>query len=127
MSKDRFYFYPQELESIKSMHPGLYESMKNNIVLLDSPQRTELKNNLNESLGAIASEYGYGVAQSSDVSGLRGLSQSPITIHSDETHNLAEIYDSGEPSLVTQKWLEHRRICRRALLECLSGESYQTD
>lgn len=127
MSKPMFYFYPQELEALKSRHPGLYEAMKDSIVILDSPQRTDLKNNLNESLGAKISEYGYGVEEGLDIPGLRGLGQWPVALYSDQTHDLTEIYDRGEPSLVAQKWVEHRGVCTRALFECLSGDAYRTN
>jgi hypothetical protein len=123
----KVYMSEKEVSYLKTRHPGLYDAIKDKIYPLEAiVRRADVMTNLNESLGAIASEYGYGVAQSSDVSGLRDFGPRPVALYSDTAHDLSEIYATGEPGVVTQKWLEHRRVCTRDLLACLSGETHGT-
>ena len=123
----KFFMTDTEVRFLKEMHGDLYAILKERIdtyVPFYPTQQEELQNNLNESLGAQAVEYGYRVAPDPEVPGLRGLGSRPNTVYFDEAHNLSEIYNSGEPRLVTQKWMEHRRVCGRTLLDCLSGTSH---
>ena len=123
----KFFMTDTEVRFLKEMHGDLYEILKDKIeTYLDpaEPYTPGLRRLAQESLGAQAVEYGYRVAPDQEVPGLRGLGVRPNTVYFDEAHNLSEIYDSGEPRLVTQKWVEHRRVCGRTLLECLSGETH---
>lgn len=110
----KFYLNESEIGWMKQFHPDHVHL-----------EREERLIEINESLGAVASEYGYRVAEDSEVPGVRNLRGiTPNQVIFDEAHNLSEVYDSGEPSVTSQKWLEHRRVCRRTLLECLSGEQH---
>ena len=125
---ERIPFYMNELEQqyLQQNHPDLWEHLKDNIEVYEPVLRkTELKKELNDKLGALASEYGYRVAEDSEVPGVRNVrGLTPDKVVFDEAHNLSEVYASGEQSVTTQKWLEHRSVCRRTLLECLSGEQH---
>lgn len=124
----KFFMNEQEQALLKANYPQLWENMKDNIELYVPIERVERLSQINrdfkERLGDLAVEYGYRVAPDPEVPGLRGLGSRPSAVYFDEAHNLSEIYDSGEPDVVTQKWMEHRRVCGRTLLECLSGEAH---
>lgn len=121
----KFYMNEQEQIYLATLHPKLWEQLEDNIVVYRSdlePIAPGIKQLVKESLGALASEYGYRVAEDSEVPGVRNVRGiTPDKVIFDEAHNLSEIYDSGEQSVTAQKWLEHRRVCRRTLLECLSA------
>jgi hypothetical protein len=124
----KFYMTEREKAFFEENHTKLWESIKDDIELYEPYERTErlrtINKQMNDKLGALAVEYGYRVAENPEVSGLRGLGFRPDKVIFDEAHNLSEVYDSGGPDVVAQKWVEHRRICARSLLECLSGETH---
>jgi hypothetical protein len=122
----KLYMNEQEQIYMQTFHPGLWEKLENNIEVYRSdlePIAPGLKKLAHDTLGGLAVEYGYRVAEDPEVPRVRHLGNRANLVIFDEPHNLSEVYSSGEPSFVAQKWVEHRRVCRRALLDCLSGET----
>ena len=118
------YLYENEIEWMKRFTPDLYEGLKENIEVKHPFQHELDYRELQEKLGEIARDRGYRMASDQDLSGVSHLGARADYVLFDEPHNLTTVYESGEPGIVTQKWLEHRRTCRRTLLECLSGETH---
>lgn len=123
----KFYMNEWEQEALKKYHPDLYEKMKDQIELYVPDERTERLREINkqmeDKLGALGIEYGNRVAAYSEVPGLPHLGARPNYVVFDESHNLSEVYESGDKDVTAQRWMEHRRVCRRTLLDCLSGET----
>lgn len=127
----KFYMNEQEQELLSSRWPNLYNAIKDYIELYQpieplnvmSRINAQLRDDYQRRLGELAVEQGYRVAPDPEVPGLRGLGARPSQVIFDESHNLAEVYESGSNDVVASRWMEHRRVCRRTLLECLSGET----
>lgn len=121
----KFYMNESEMAMLKGNWPDLYENIKDNIELYEPLiRKADLNQKLNDKLGALTVEHGYRVASDQEVPGIRNLGLTPDTVLFDEPHSLTDIYSSGEPSVTSQRWLAHRSVCRRTLLECLSGGTH---
>ena len=124
----KFFMNEQEQAFLKANYPQLWENMKDNIELYEPFERVERLSQINrdfkERLGDLAVEYGYRVAPDPEVPGLRGLGSRPSAVYFDEAHHTSSVFDPGRSDVTPQEWLEHRRICGRTLLECLSGEAH---
>jgi hypothetical protein len=124
----KFYMNEQEQAFLQERFPKLWENLKDNIELYEPYERDEQMSRINkqmeDKLGALAVEYGYRVATHPEVPGVRMLGVRPSTVYIDEAHHTSSVFTPGRSDVTPQEWLEHRRICGRNLLECLSGEAH---
>lgn len=75
------------------------------------------------SLNEFTRSRGFRVAPNPEVSGLRGLGQYGYQVYIDEANYSKATHFRWRDGDATSEWLEHRVLCTRDVLACLSRET----